>query len=337
MNVLFFGTPQFSTHILKKLIHADIKPVAVVTAPDKPAGRGHKLTSPPIKTLTDTYGIPILQPQKFDEHFMLQISNYKPDIFVVASYGKILPKLLLEIPPKGTINVHPSLLPMYRGPAPIQATILHGDTITGVTLMLTDEKMDHGPIIANSTYTIARNQTYAELHDTLAKSAGELLVDILPKWVAGAIIPQEQNHKNATYTKLFTKEDGHINWSKTAEEIDRLVRALNPWPGTWSYLKTTEYFGSPTSEISISEVGLPKYRKKGKEKREKRVKILMGHPTMEHSTAPPGTIVKTKNGQLAVCTGDMLYNVRVVQVEGKQLQSTKNINEVFYLLDLILS
>ena len=181
-RIVFFGTPQFAVIILQKLIDTHIPPVAVVTGPDKPAGRGHRLTSPPVKILADTYRISVVQPEKLDTGFIFQISGFKPDVFIIAAYGKIIPKSMLDIPPKGTINVHPSLLPRHRGPAPIQGAILGGDESTGVTLMLTDEKMDHGPIIKSATYNMQNAKIlYTELHDILARIGGDLLVETLPQ------------------------------------------------------------------------------------------------------------------------------------------------------------
>ena len=298
IRIVFFGTPQFSVIVLKKLIAAGMAPVAVVTALDKPAGRGKKLASPPVKEISDQLRIPVLQPQKLtDEQFLQQLCDLKPDVFVIASYGKMLPHALLEIPPHGTINVHPSLLPAYRGPSPIQTAILNGDKETGVTLMLTDAEMDHGPILARQELGISKF-TYSQLHDELAKLGGEMLIETLPKWVAGEITPREQDHEKATFTRLLTRENGHIDWSKSAVEIDRMVRALNPWPGTWSFLQ-------------YAEVRLTQYQK--------RVKILEGYPTTEEGTLGlAGTLFKTKNGHLAAVTGNGIFIIVKLQMEGKK-------------------
>lgn len=310
MNIIFFGTPQFSTVLLEALVEAHMPPVVVITAPDKPAGRGQLLTSPSVKKYADAHHIPVLQPKKLkDEQFLKTLQEYKADVFVIAAYGKILPAALLDLPPKGTINVHPSLLPRHRGPSPIQGALLAGDSTTGVTLMLTDTEMDHGPIISSAQFQIPDSHiTYMQLHDILASLGGTLLVKTLPKWIAGEIQAQEQDHQKATYTKLLTKEDGHIDWTKSAENIDRMVRALNPWPGTWNYVKTSSEFGSSASATVYSEAELPN----------KRIKILAGHPTNEPSTTSSGTLVKTKNGRTAVCTKDALYEINTVQMEGKK-------------------
>ena len=306
MKIVFFGTPAFAVTILQALIDAHMPPIAIVTAPDKPAGRGHHLSSPPIKELADKNHIPTLQPEKLrDEAFLETLRNYAADIFVIAAYGKILPASLLDIPHKGTINVHPSLLPQHRGPSPIQSAILAGDDAMGVTLMLTDKEMDHGPILMNYELRITNQGiTYTELHNKLAEWGGRLLIETLPKWIAGEITPREQDHTKATYTKLLTKTDGHIDWSKSAKEIERMVRALNPWPGTWSFLNS-----------GIPEVEHPEF---------KRVKILAGYPTNEPSSMPPGTLIKTKSGQLAACTGDMLFVIKNLQMAGKIPTSGEN-------------
>ena len=300
MKIVFFGTPAFAVTILQALIDAHMPPIAIVTAPDKPAGRGRRLSSPPVKELADKRHIPLLQPKKLkDEIFLETLRNYAADIFVIAAYGKILSQTLLDIPPKGVINVHPSLLPQHRGPSPIQSAILAGDNAMGVTLMLTDKEMDHGPILAQQELEFPiSNFQFPKLHDELANLGGKMLVNTLPRWIAGEITPQEQEHEKATYTKLLSKEDGHVDWTKSAEEIDRMVRALNPWPGTWSFLNS-----------GIPEVEHPEF---------KRVKILAGYPTNEPSSMPPGTLIKTKSGQFAACTKDFLYILEKVQLEGRK-------------------
>lgn len=305
-RIIFFGTPAFSVIVLSKLIKAYLKPIAVVTSPARPAGRGRVITDPILALYAREHTIPLLQPENTKDIIFLDgIRALKPDVCAIASYGHILPKELLSIPPHGFINVHPSLLPIHRGPSPIQTTILQGDTKTGVTLMLTDEKMDHGPILAQQKLEYMNSRpTYQELHDALAELGGTLLAHTLPAWVAGNITPKEQNHTQATYTKLFTKEDGHIDWTKPALEIGRMVRALNPWPGTWSM------FGSPTSDS-------------------KRVKILSGYALDEKINLVPGTITKTENGGLAVATGEGLFALEMLQEEGGSPSKGEDINARF--------
>ena len=169
----------------------------------------------------------------------LKIENYRPDLIIVAAYGQILPKEILDIPKYGCLNVHPSLLPKYRGPSPIQAAILNGDNEAGVTIINMTEKVDAGPIISNSKFKIQNSKlTYKELHDELAKLGAKLLLKTIPEWIAGKIKPKTQDETKATYTKIIKKEDGRIDWKKPAEYIERQVRALNPWPGTYTFYKS---------------------------------------------------------------------------------------------------
>ncbi len=244
MNYVFFGSPDFAAVILEKLISAGFVPAAVVCNPDRPVGRKKVLTAPPVKQLITNgkWQIEIFQPEALSS-LISRLSSLKPDFFVVAAYSKIIPKEILAIPRLGTIGVHPSLLPKYRGATPIQSAILNGDAETGVTLYLTDEKVDHGPILENRKWKIG-NSTYEQLHDALAKLAGELLVETLPKFLKGKIKPAEQNHAEATFTKKFTTEDAYVKpedlekakkeGGEIAIQIDRKIRALNPEPGTWS-------------------------------------------------------------------------------------------------------
>jgi len=259
MNYVFFGTPEFAAIILQGLITSGFPPVLVITNPDMPKGRKKEITPPPAKIIATKSKIPVFQPHKISQTELSE--KIKGAQFaIVAAYSKILPKEILEFFPNGVIGVHPSLLPQYRGASPIQGTILNGETTTGVTLFMTDKKVDHGPIIAQQKFQISNfpakpdpalpdkfqkiNPTYLELHDMLAKIAGNLLIEILPKFVRHEITPKEQNHTEATFTKKFVGEDGYIdlndiikaetNGGEIALFIDRKIRALNPEPGTWT-------------------------------------------------------------------------------------------------------
>ncbi len=233
-SILFFGTPEFALPTLRGLIEAGYPIVGVITNPDEPIGRKHILTPPPVKTLAEKYSIPIFQPEKLRrELWDREIPS--ADLFIVAAYGKIIPKSILEIPKYGTLNIHPSLLPRWRGAAPIQSAILAGDVDTGVTIMQLDEFMDHGPIMAQEIVHIGKRKiTYPELHDELAEVGAKLLLETIPKWVDGAIIPTLQNDTKAIYCATLTKDNGRIDWKRPAQEIERMARALNPWPGTWT-------------------------------------------------------------------------------------------------------
>ncbi len=234
VRILFFGTPDFAVPTLERLVRDNRTIAGVVTNPDEPAGRGGALTPPPVKIAAQKYGLPLFQPA------LLVPETWKTefpeaDIFVVAAYGHIIKRPLLELPRLGVLNVHPSLLPRWRGPSPIEHTILEGDEKTGVTIMLLDELMDHGPIVAQTTVPLAGSRPVsAELAGELAKRGAELLAETLPAWVSGNIKPQPQNDAYATYSKILKKDDGRIMWSERASRIDRMVRAFNPRPGTWT-------------------------------------------------------------------------------------------------------
>ena len=250
MKYVFFGTPEFSAIILEKLVNAGLPPLGVVCNPDRPTGRKKIITPPAIKARIMNYElgirnkIQILQPEILDNSLVNQLLNYKPAFAVVASYSKIIPKNILDVFPLGAIGVHPSLLPKYRGPTPIQSAILNGEKETGVSLYSMDEKMDNGPVLASSKLQIPNYKKYTELHDELANLSADLLIKTLPKFINGELKPQEQDHAKATFTKKFFSQDGFISaeelekakseGGQVALEIDRKVRALNPEPGTWT-------------------------------------------------------------------------------------------------------
>lgn len=251
MKYIFFGTPEFATIILEKLIKADFIPEAVICNSDKPVGRKKIITFQPIKQSIKHQApkvrnrIKIFQSEKLDLNIKNQILKIKPDFFIVAAYSNILPKEILEIPQLGTIGVHPSLLPKYRGPSPIQTTILNGDNETGTTLYLMNEGLDSGNIIANNKYQALGNDNYKSLMKKLAKLSADLLIKILPNFLNNEIAPQLQDKKQVTYTKKFQTKNGYIefeNLKKAQEkggeiaiEIDRKIRALSPEPGIFTF------------------------------------------------------------------------------------------------------
>lgn len=243
MKFIFMGTPKFGAIILEGLCKANFKPVLVVTALDKPIGRKQILMPPAVKVIAQNYSISIIQPEKILDSCLagrqarLKILDSKPDLIVVAAYGQILPEEILKIPKYGCLNVHPSLLPKYRGPSPIQQAILRGDKETGVTIILMDEQIDHGPILAQKKTIIGNNETSQQLHDRLATLGAELLIDVIPDWIDGKIKLQPQEEKRATYTKILERETGLIDWKKPAKVIDCQIRALTPWPGTYTIYK----------------------------------------------------------------------------------------------------
>ncbi|MCH7883338.1 methionyl-tRNA formyltransferase [Patescibacteria group bacterium] len=236
VNFVFFGTSQFAILILETLKMGGVMPSLIITTPDKPAGRGLKTAPPPIKRWAEKHATVLFQPKKLDDDFFYKLQDTRYKIFIVAAYGKLIPKKILEIPEKGALNIHPSLLPCWRGADPIRSSILAGDTETGVTIMLMDEKMDHGPILKSKILNLkSKKYTYTELEKELAKLGGKLLIQTIPEWIEGKIKPKEQNHSQATYTKKITKEDGRISWNEDATLIERKIRAFNPWPGTFTF------------------------------------------------------------------------------------------------------
>ncbi|MBI2042529.1 MAG: methionyl-tRNA formyltransferase [Candidatus Nealsonbacteria bacterium] len=304
MKIIFLGTSKFGSIILEKMANSGYSPALVITAPDKPSGRKQIVTPPPVKITAGHYEFKINQPERV-RHIETEIRNAKPDLIVTAAYGQILPQEILDIPQFGCLNVHPSLLPKYRGASPVQHAILSGGKETGVTIILMDAIMDHGPIVAQKKTVIGSNENFPELHDRLARLGGELLVDIIPDWVNGGIKAQRQNETEATYTTIIKKESGLIDWAKPAEEIERQVRAFNPWPGTYTFW-----------EKKIFKV---KGKKSLAETRRIYVKILAAEVTKGKTVQKKnGEVLPTKVKELAVQTGRGQLNILKLQIEGKK-------------------
>lgn len=269
-RIAFFGTPELAVFVLEELSKAGLAPDLVITAPDKPKGRGLVLTSPPVKIWAQKSNIPILQPEKLDSKFIstlytlyptpyrsstsfgsfasLRLQNSSkgfsalPDVapepytlFIVAAYGKIIPKEILELPTHGTLNVHPSLLPEFRGSSPIESAILSGKEKTGVSIMVLDEKMDHGPIVAQKEFFLNDTSGKNELSEKLFRLGGQMLAEIIPKWIAGEIKAIPQEHGQATYTKKISKKDGLIDLYDGPILNYRKIRAYEGWPGTYFF------------------------------------------------------------------------------------------------------
>jgi methionyl-tRNA formyltransferase len=235
INLAFFGTSEYAVIILEHLEKADLSPTLIITTPDKPAGKGLKLTPSPVKMWALRKNIPLLQPEKLnDEHFIHELKSKKCDLFVVVAYGKIIPQEVIDISPHGALNVHASLLPKLRGASPIESAILEDLKHTGVTIMLIDEKMDHGPILVQKEVIVEPWPPKAsELGKALVETGGELLVKIIPQWINGEIKSQDQDEHQATYTKKFTKEDALIDLSADPylnfRKIQAFGDALNPY------------------------------------------------------------------------------------------------------------
>jgi methionyl-tRNA formyltransferase len=235
MSIIFIGTPPFAVPSLQALTAAGHDVSAVITQPDRPAGRGRHLTPPPVKIAAEKLGLDVLQPTTLrDPETLAGIRELQPQAMVAVAYGQILREQLLAIPPHGILNVHPSLLPRWRGASPIPAAILAGDDETGITVILMDRGMDSGAILARRSTPILSTDTTASLMDTLAPIAADLLVDTLPRWLSGQIQPEAQDETKVTFCSTLRKADALIDWNLSAQQIWRRVRAYNPWPGAYT-------------------------------------------------------------------------------------------------------
>lgn len=288
-RIIFLGSPSFAVAPLEALVQAGMELVAVVTQPDRPAGRKRALTPPPVKVAATRLGLPIIQPPTLrDPAVVAQLAALRPDVGVVAAYGEILRKAVLEIPALGYLNIHPSLLPLHRGPGPVAGAILAGDSETGVSIMRLDVGMDSGPLLAQAVLPLEPTARAGPLTDALFQVGARLLVEVLPRYVAGQIEPRAQDHSKATVTRLLTKEDGLIDWKLPALVIERMTRAYDPWPGTF-----TLWQGQP-------------------------LKVLAAAVDAAWSgAAPPGTIVEGAEGPL-VATGSGALLLLDLQPAGKR-------------------
>ncbi|MFV9506834.1 MAG: methionyl-tRNA formyltransferase [Oscillochloridaceae bacterium umkhey_bin13] len=232
MRVLFMGSPAFAAHPLEALVTAGHTVVAVVTQPDRPSGRERRLSPPPVKLAAEALGLPVLQPETLrDPTVVAQLAALEPEVGVVAAYGEILRKAVLAIPPLGYLNIHPSLLPLHRGPTPVTGAIMAGERETGVSLMRLDPGMDSGPILAQAVVPLTSTARASQLTDGLFRLGAQMLIEVLPRYAAGELVPVAQDHTQATVTRLLRKEDGQIDWSLPALVIERMTRAYDPWPG----------------------------------------------------------------------------------------------------------
>lgn len=296
-KIVFFGTPGFAVPALDALYASGVQIAAVVTQPDKPAGRGLKTEASPIKVRALELGLTVLQPLTLKDSAQLDaIKTLGAEVAIVVAYGKIIPKTVLSLFTRGVLNIHPSLLPKYRGPSPIQTAILNGDSETGVTLMLLDEVVDHGPIVASSVQHIESSTTGRELSEILARSGAKLLVEAFHKYLSGKIIPHSQNHAAATFTKILQRADGKIEWDKSAEYIERMIRAYDLWPGTWTMNSNRKRIKILKSTLLHPKIG------------------CAGNPT-------PGYVWKTEDGRLTVNCNPGSVVLEGVQLEGKKAVS----------------
>lgn len=305
-KIIFAGTSEFGIPTLEKLLTLNYQLLTVITNPDRPAGREKTLTPPPIKIWAEKNNIPVLQPVKIlDSKF--QILNSNPDLLLVAAYGQIIPEEILNLPRLGSLNIHASLLPKYRGASPIQAAILNNESETGITLIQMDEKMDHGPIIAAEKTNISPEDDYLSLSNKLSSLAAALVCRTLPDWINGKLTAQKQDHAQASFCKLLTRTDARIDWTKNAEQIWRMTKAFSPQPGCWTTLNS------------------------------KSVKILKASPIPDFSQELPGTFFN-RNKQLLIKCGRNALRVDTLQLEGKKpvsgldfLNTSPNIKQKLFI------
>lgn len=251
LRMVFMGTSEFSKKILQRLIESGYNIVSAYTQPDKKAGRNQEIKISPIKKLAEENDIRVFTPDKFDHAAVNELENQKPDIIIVAAYGKILPKEILEIPGFGCINIHPSLLPKYRGPSPIQNAILNGETETGTTIMLMNEKIDAGDILVQEKTTIGKDETAFDLSERLAEISSDLLLKTVPLWIERKLTPQKQDDSKATFCQLIERSDGKIIWTDEAESIYNRFRAFFPWPGLFTFWENTKGI---TRRLKLSKI-----------------------------------------------------------------------------------
>ncbi|MDL1955813.1 MAG: methionyl-tRNA formyltransferase [Candidatus Desulfofervidus auxilii] len=291
MKIIFFGSPEFAIPSFKALIETkEDEVIGVVTQPDRPKGRGRKLTPPPIKIIAQQYNLPVYQPETVkDDNFINLVKTLAPDLLVVVAFGQILPKALLSIPPHGAINVHPSLLPKYRGAAPIQWAIINGETITGVSIVRITPRLDSGDILLQKAVPIGPEETAGELHDVLAKLGAELLLEAIRGLKKSTLTSIPQDERLASYAPKLKKEDGLIDWAASAKKIACLIRGLDPVPGAYTYLD-------------------------GKLLKLFRPKVIPFTP----KDTPPGTIIEAKPEGIQIVTGEGILLVKEIQLEGRK-------------------
>ena len=307
MRIVFMGTPDFSVPALKALVEVGHQVIAVVTQPDKPKGRGKEVQMTPVKIQAMEYGIPVYQPAKVREaSFVEVLKGLEADVYVVIAFGQILPKAVLELPKYGCINIHASLLPKYRGAAPIQWCVIDGERETGITTMMMDVGLDTGDMLEKAVIPIEEKETGGSLHDKLSMAGGDLILSTLKKLEEGTLVRTPQTDEGTCYAKMLTKSLGDIDWNQSAVSIERLIRGLNPWPSAYTLWngKTIKIWAADViagreAADFLSESGVP----------------------AETGTAP-GTVVCSDKRGLVVCTGGGLLSIRELQMEGKKRMDT---------------
>ena len=296
MRVVFMGTPDFATGTLEEIVKSGYDVVGVVTQPDKPKGRGKNLMPTPVKEVALKYSLPVYQPKRAkDPEFIETLRGLKPDVIVVAAFGQIITKEILEMPRFGCVNVHASLLPAYRGAAPIQWAVINGDKESGVTIMQMDEGIDTGDMMDKVIVPIAEDETGGSLFDKLSHTGAKLCVKVLRDLEEGKAVRKKQPEESTTpYAKMIDKKMGEVDWKKSAKEIEQLIRGLNPWPSAY-----TKVHG-------------------------KTLKLWKAKVLLETSQMNPGQIVKVTKDSLAVQTGQGMLEIQELQLEGKKRMDTSS-------------
>jgi methionyl-tRNA formyltransferase len=307
IKTILMGTPEFAERIFRKFYDSlkdKFEIISVITAQDKPVGRKQILTPPPVKKWATENNLPVLQPDKIRKpEWIEKIRELNPDLIILCAYGQIIPQEILDIQKYKALNIHPSLLPCWRGASPIQSVIMNGDKETGACLMIMDAEMDHGPIIKNSKFKIQNSKiTYKELENQLIDVASDLLIKTLPDWIEGKITPKPQDHEKATICKLIKKEDGKIDWNKSAEEIERQIRAFTEWPESYTN------FDNKILKILEAET----------ENKKTDPSTILGEGKKI------GEVFLDENKNLCVQTGNGILILKQVQLEGKKPMSARD-------------
>lgn len=312
-RIVYAGTPDFAVAALKQCHQAGYEVVAVYTQPDRPAGRGRELKPSPVKQYALENNLAVFQPESFKQQSQIdELKQLKPDLMIVAAYGLLLPKAVLEIPTKGCINIHASILPRWRGAAPIQRAIISGDEQTGITIMQMNEGLDTGDMLLHKSCNIAEDETASSLHDRLMGLGGDALLEVLPEIIDGNITAEVQDSEQANYAKKLTKQEAEINWSLSAIEIERRIRAYNAWPVAFTHWQKSE--------------------KKSLVLRIWQASVVDG----VSSAKTPGTVLSCAREGIDVATGDGVLRLSSLQAPGKQRVSAADFINAYQLTDFVL-
>ena len=294
MKAVFMGTPEYALPVLAALLDAAYDVVGVYTQPDRSKGRSRQLSLSPVKQFALSKGLTVFQPETFRTHCdQDELETISADVIIVAAYGLLLPSRILNLPPLGCLNVHPSLLPKYRGPSPVSTAMLSGDSMTGVTILKLDQGVDTGPIVAQRDTIIKSKENASELTYRLFKIGASLLIEVLPRWIDGRIQARPQDDTNVTFTSQLSKDNGNIDWNLNAVRISNQILAYYPWPGSFTY-----WNGRVLKIIEASST-----------------KITLG------STEPSGLVLSLPNGDLGIVTGEDVLRVRRLQLSGRNIVS----------------